>query len=142
MAENTKPEPYDIRERAFQFALRIVRLCQHLDSRRGVAQLLSRQVLKSGTSIGANLEEAHAGQSKADFINKNAIALKEARETVYWLKLIAASNVVSNEQVTGIFCEAQEISAIIGAIVVSSKKHRSAFGLLSLIFPFAFFLLP
>ena len=72
----------DICERTFRFALRIMKLCQQLEERRGVARTLGWQLLRSGTSIGANVEEAQAGQSKLDFISKNAIALKEARETL------------------------------------------------------------
>ena len=71
----------DIKERTFEFAGRIIKLCQHLDKEAGVPGTLSNQLLKAGTSVGANVEEAQAGQSRADFISKNAIALKEARET-------------------------------------------------------------
>jgi four helix bundle protein len=65
----------DIQERAFEFAIRIVKLCQHLDESPGVGRTLDRQLLRAGTSIGANMEEAAAGQSKADFISKCAISL-------------------------------------------------------------------
>ena len=80
-----------IRERTFEFSLRIIRPCQELEEQPGVARTLSWQLLRSGTSIGANVEEAQAGQSKLDFISKNAIALKEARETIYWLRLVIGS---------------------------------------------------
>src|SRR5580765_6742473 len=81
----------DIRERAFAFAVRIVKLCQYLETHTNVSRNLIYQLLKAGTSIGANLEEAQGGQSKPDFISKNAIALKEARESNYWLRLILAT---------------------------------------------------
>ncbi|HVF87307.1 MAG TPA: four helix bundle protein [Pyrinomonadaceae bacterium] len=81
----------DIRERTFDFAVRIVKLCQHSDEKPGVRRMLGKQLLRSGASIGANIEEAQAGQSKPDFISKNAIALKEERETLYWLRLLAAA---------------------------------------------------
>lgn len=68
-------KPRDIRERTFNFAIRIVKLYQVLDEKSGVGRILGKQLLRSGTSIGANLEEAYAGQSKPNFINKNAIAL-------------------------------------------------------------------
>ena len=84
----------DIRERTFDFALRIIKLCQQLEEEGGVSRTLGWQLLRSGTSIGANVEEAQAGQSKLDFISKNAIALKEARETIYWLRLVVASNAI------------------------------------------------
>jgi four helix bundle protein len=114
----------DIRERTFEFALRIVALCQRLDEKPGVARTLGRQLLRAGTSIGANMEEAQAGQSKADFISKNAIALKEARETLYWLRLLAASKVIPAERLTEIRKEAEELLKIIGAIIVSAKAKR------------------
>lgn len=112
----------DIRERAFQFAVRIVKIGQFLDQQPGVARTLSRQLIRSGTSIGANLEEAQAGQSKADFISKNAIALKEARETHYWLRLLSATEIIPEHRIQPLQSEAEEIMKIIGAIIVSSKK--------------------
>lgn len=80
----TPKTPKDIRERTFDFAVRIVKLCQHLDKKPGVPRTLSFQLLKAGTSVGANVEEAQAGQSRADFISKNSIALKEARECLFF----------------------------------------------------------
>ena len=82
---------YDIAQRAFNFAVRIVKLCQYLEKNTDVSRTVIGQLLDAGTSVGANLEEAEAGQSKRDFIHKNAIALKEARESAYWLRLINAS---------------------------------------------------
>ena len=73
----------DLSERTFAFATRVVKLCQFLDERPGVSRTLSRQLLRSGTSIGANVEEGQASQSEADFISKYSIACKEARETHY-----------------------------------------------------------
>jgi four helix bundle protein len=78
-----KEQRRDILERTFHFAVRIVKLCQVLDERPGVGRTLARQLLRSGTSIGANVEEAQAGQSRADFRSKYSIACKEARETHY-----------------------------------------------------------
>jgi four helix bundle protein len=112
----------DIRERTFEFALRIIKLSQQLEEQAGVARTLGWQLLRSGTSIGANIEEAQAGQSKLDFISKNAIALKEARETVYWLRLLAASKVVSAKRLSGLQSEADELARIIGSIIVSAKR--------------------
>lgn len=114
----------DIRERALDFALRIIKLCQQLDEQHGVARTLGWQLLRSGTSIGANLEEAQAGQSKPDFISKNAIALKEARETIYWLRLLAASKIVPMERLVELQNEANELAKIVGAIIVSAKKRN------------------
>lgn len=85
--------PKDIKERAFEFALRIVKLCQHLDKQPGVPRTIAYQLLKAGTSVGANIEEAQAGQNRPDFISKNSIALKEARECHYWLRLLIAAKI-------------------------------------------------
>ena len=79
-------------------------------------------MLRAATSVGANIEEARAGQSKPDFISKNAIALKEARETYYWLRLLVASKVVDESRVTELMSEADELMRVIGAIIVSAKK--------------------
>ncbi len=114
----------DIRERTFDFALRIVKLCQQLDSQPGVARTLGRQLLRSGTSIGANMEEAQAGQSKLDFISKNAIALKEARETVFWLRLLTAAKILPEARLSELKSEAQELARIIGSIIVSAKRKK------------------
>jgi four helix bundle protein len=115
-------KPVDIRERAFAFAVRVIRSCQHLDESPGVSRTISKQLLRAGTSIGANLEEARAGQSRADFISKNAIALKEARETLYWLRLLTAANLVNESRVAEIRAEAEELTRILAAIIVSAKS--------------------
>jgi four helix bundle protein len=70
------------------------------------------------------MEEAQAGQSKLDFISKNAIALKEARETIYWLRLLAASKVVPAKRLSDLQGEANELARIIGSIIVSAKKRK------------------
>ena len=118
-------KPRDIKERTFQFALEIVRLCRALDEKPGVARTLGNQLLRSGTSIGANVEEAQAGQSRADFVSKYAIALKEARETVYWLRLLHEFGEHSNGQCETLQREADEIARILGAIIVNAKKKGS-----------------
>jgi len=87
----TSKQPPDITERTFQFAIRIVKVCQHLDEKPGVSRTLAKQLLRSGTSIGANLEEGKGSQSEADYLTKCSIACKEARETLYWLKLLSAT---------------------------------------------------
>jgi four helix bundle protein len=114
-------QPRAIQERTFDFAVRIVKLCLHLDGRRGMAKVLGPQILRAGTSIGANVEEAQGGQSKADFISKMSIALKEARETHFRLRVLAAAEVLADKQLAPLIKEADEIQRIIGAIVVSAK---------------------
>jgi four helix bundle protein len=115
----------DIRERSFSFAVRIVKLCRFLEKNPNVSNSLVRQLIRSGTSVGANLEEAQSGQSKPDFISKNAIALKEARETCYWLRLISETNNFEeniDKGITDLIRESEEIKRIIAAIIVSAKK--------------------
>ena len=112
----------DIQERTFAFACRIVKLYQFLAKQGGDAEVLGKQVLRSGTSIGANLEEAAAGQSKADFVSKCNIALKEARETYYWLRLLNDTEVVPANKLSDLATESNELVAILTTIV---KKSRS-----------------
>ena len=125
----TEGKPRDIQERTFEFAKRVVKLHQYLYELGGTERVLAGQILRSGTSIGANMEEANAGQSKPDFITKCSIALKEARETLYWLRLLVECNLVSSERLTSLISEADEIVAILTTIVKNArtnlKKERS-----------------
>jgi four helix bundle protein len=115
----------DICERTFDFAVRIVRLCRFLDEQPGVGRTLAGQLLRSGTSIGANVEEAQGGQSKADFLSKISIACKEARETLYWLRLLTAAETLSKEHLSGLQEEANELVGILTAITKSTKASRT-----------------
>ena len=115
----------DIQERTFEFAVRIVKLCQFLSEKPGVARTLSQQIIRSGTSIGANIEEAQGGQSRADFLAKIFIALKEARETLYWLKLLIAAGVVETAKLNELTLEANEIVAILTSIVKSTRENQN-----------------
>jgi len=121
---NKKDKPRDIRERTFSFAVEIVQLCRKLEGDYGVWRVMGKQLLRSGTSIGANAEEAQAGQSRADFISKYAIALKEARETIYWLRLVQETSYLGDVGIDRLIQEAEEISKIIGSIIVNTKKAR------------------
>ena|SRR5687768_4056224 len=114
-----------ITERAFAFAVRIVNLCRFLEKNSSISKNVINQLLDAGTSVGANLEEAVAGQSRADFIHKNAIALKEARESNYWLRLIIATNKFKPSVRSGILelvQESSEIAKILARRIVSSRK--------------------
>jgi len=113
----------DITQRTFDFAVRVVQLCRHLDSSPGTSRALSRQLLRAGTSIGANVEEAQAGQSRPDFLSKLAIALQEARETSYWLRLLVGSKVIPPTRVADLQREAEELKKVLAAIIVSTKKR-------------------
>ena len=111
----------DIHERAFQFAAKIVVLCDTMNLKPGVNWVLSSQLTKAGTSIGANIEEAQAGQSKADFVAKMSIALKESREANYWLRLVKETSASTSEHLPGLIQESNELMRILGAIVKSSR---------------------
>jgi four helix bundle protein len=106
----------DIRERAFRFACDVVALN---DSMHG-ARDLTRQLLRAGTSIGANLEEADAAQSKPDFVSKCTIALKEARESHYWLRLLRASGKMQDGD--RLLSDANELVAILTTIVRKASQ--------------------
>lgn len=118
-------KPWDIRERTFAFAVRVVKFCRKLEREHRVERSLIGQLLRSATSIGANAEEAQAGQSRADFISKNAICLKEARETHYWLRLMLATEVAGGDELAALQQEAGELMKIFGAIVSSAKRGQS-----------------
>ncbi|MBI5445526.1 MAG: four helix bundle protein [Deltaproteobacteria bacterium] len=123
-AECRKGEPRDIQERAFAFACRIIALHRQLVRSDATARTLAGQLLRAGTSIGANLEEACAGQSKPDFISKCAIALKEARETHYWLQLLSASGMAPAEQLDPLLAEANELISIVTAILRKARSNQ------------------
>jgi four helix bundle protein len=115
----------DIRERTFAFAVRIVKLCQKLERTQGVSRRICDQLVRAGTSVGSNVEEAQAGQSRADFISKYAIALKEARETHFWPRLILATAMIGEEdrkETIELRDEAEELKKIVASIIVSAKK--------------------
>lgn len=111
-----------IQQKSYAFAVRVVRLFQHLSETKREF-VLSRQVLRSGTSIGANVEEAIGGQSKADFIAKMSIAYKEARETSYWLRLLKDTGYLTEAEFDSIHNEADELCRIISKIQTTSKRN-------------------
>jgi len=111
MADSSVPQ--EIGDRTFRFAARIVRYCISLDERPGVNWTLSRQLLRSGTSIGANVEEGKGSQSRADFCAKYSIALKEARETHYWLRLIRETHIANCGETDALVQESDELVRIL-----------------------------
>ncbi|MGQ0603148.1 MAG: four helix bundle protein [Anaerolineales bacterium] len=111
-----------IEDRTYQFALRIVRLVRALP-KEYASQAMGRQVLRSGTSIGANVEEAIGASTKKDFANKMAIAQKEARETHYWLRLIRASDIVGVKRIALLIQEALEIKKILSKTVSTTRRR-------------------
>ena len=109
-----------IEEKSFQFAVRIVKLYKHLRSSKK-EYTLSKQLLRSGTSIGANAAEAQQAQSRPDFISKLSIALKETTETKYWLKLLQATDYLTEQEFRSIFHDCVEVEKILVSIIKTSK---------------------
>ena len=110
-----------IQEKSFTFSLRIIHLYRELIKEKEF--IISKQLLKSGTSIGANVEEAIAAQSRKDFISKLSISLKEARETSYWLRLLDQSN-LTNINVISYIHDIYSIINILSAIVKTTKSQQ------------------
>lgn len=116
-----------ITDRTLAFAVRVVKLAGMLDKQPGTPRTLANQLLRSDTSVGENVEEAQAGQNQADFVSKMSIALKEARETLYWLKLLIATEVCTttqvNAQVNEMIQEANELVCILVTILKKTKEN-------------------
>ncbi len=109
-------------EKSFAFAIRVVKAYKFLTENKKEF-VLSKQFLRSGTSIGANVEEAVGGQSKADFLAKLSIAYKEARETHYWIRLLKETNYFEDSQAQSLLDDLEEILKIIGKIQITSKTN-------------------
>ena len=114
----------DIQERTLNFSIRIVNLCKFLRERGGTGYDLSKQLIRSGTSIGANVEEAQNAESKPDFIHKMSISLKEARETSYWLKILIATEKQLEPRLLSLLNESNELISILHAIIKNSKAKN------------------
>lgn len=111
-----------VADKSFEFAVRIVNLSKYLVNERK-EYVLSKQLLRSGTSIGANIAEAQRGQSRADFLAKMCIALKEANETHYWLRLLYRTEYLTQTQFDSMEQDIQEILSILTAICKTTNKH-------------------
>jgi four helix bundle protein len=120
---NKNQEPGDLKSRTKQFALRIVRLYSALPSS-VVAQVLGKQVLRSGTSVGAHFREATRSRSDAEFISKVEGALQELEETAYWLELLGEGDVISSGRLGDLMDEANQLTAILVACVRNAKSRR------------------
>lgn len=111
-----------IQHKSFAFAIRIVNVYKYLiDTKKEF--VLSKQLLRSGTSIGANIEESIGGQSDKDFLSKIGIAYKEARETMYWIKLIKATNYLAENEADSLLSDCEELCKIIGKIQITTKNN-------------------
>jgi len=117
--------PFDLCERTFQFSLRVVRLCLTLQQIQGVGWLLSKQLVRAGTSIGANVEEGQGAQSRNDFISKYSIARKEARETRYWLRLLIASKLRDLPEAHLLMNETEQLIKILTASLRKAQANRN-----------------
>ena len=109
-----------IENKSFDFAIRIVNLCKYLREKK--EYVLSKQLLRSGTSIGANVAEAEQAQSPADFVSKMNIALKETSETKYWLQLLFATKYLKEKEYLSINNDCVEIEKILVSIIKNSKS--------------------
>ncbi|MBN2485341.1 MAG: four helix bundle protein [Bacteroidales bacterium] len=107
-------------QKSYRFALEIVKLYKLLSETKKEFTL-SKQILKSGTSIGANVNEAMESVSKADFVNKLSISLKEARETAYWLNLLKDSDYLPSDEYQDLNSECNEIIKILKSIIITTK---------------------
>lgn len=111
-----------VQQKSFRFAVRIVRLSKHLAAEQR-EYVLSRQILKSGTSIGANIEEADGAISKKEFSNKISIAYKEAKETHYWLRLLRESEYLSAQEFESLIFDCNELCKLLFAILKTSRLN-------------------
>jgi four helix bundle protein len=115
-------KPNIIKDKSFAFALRIVKLNKLLIEKKEF--VLSKQLLRSGTAVGALVREAEHAESTADFIHKLAIAQKEANESEYWLELIFQSEYLEKAQYNSIILEIQELNKILASIIITSKEKK------------------
>ncbi len=111
-----------IKEKSYKFALMVIELSKYLVQRKEF--VLSGQLLRSGTSIGANVEEALAGQSRADFLSKMSISSKEAREANYWLRLLRDSKTCDESRLRPALLESEELINILSSIVKTTAKNK------------------
>ncbi|NEP05805.1 MAG: four helix bundle protein [Okeania sp. SIO2G4] len=112
-----------VKEKSFAFALRIVKLSKHLNQEKQ-EYVLSKQLLRSGTAIGALVREAEYAESSADFVHKNAVALKEVNETLYWLELLHQANYIDVKGFDSINQDCIELLKLLTAIVKSTKSNN------------------
>ena len=116
--------PYDVTERTVAYALRIIKLYRHIQND-SVGRILGKQLLRSGTSVGANVHEAQGAQSRADFIAKLSIAQKEIIETGYWLRLLAEAQIVPEDRISMLRDETEQLTKILSTILINSKKSAT-----------------
>lgn len=111
-----------VKNKSFQFAVRIVKLYQFLVKDKN-EYILSKQLLRSGTSIGANIEEADSGQTKKDFIAKLSISLKEAKETHYWLRLLVECDYLEQKMYQSFVDDCEELIMLLTSIIKTARQN-------------------
>jgi four helix bundle protein len=117
-------EENDLKERTKVFALSVVRMFAGLP-KAAEAQVLGRQVLRSGTSVGANYREAYRGRSKAEFVSKCGDSLRELEETAYWLELLVESGIMAGDKISSLRQECHELTAIFVTILKRSRENKT-----------------
>ncbi|MCB0496341.1 MAG: four helix bundle protein [Cyclobacteriaceae bacterium] len=113
-----------IKSKSYEFGLSIIETCKLLD-RNTVSSVLIRQLMRSGTSIGANVEEAIGGVSKKDFVHKMSISYKEARESNYWLRLMKDSKLLEEKMAEDLINQSDELAKILYVIIRNSRNNAS-----------------
>jgi len=111
-----------VKEKSFRFAVRIVKLCNYLRDTKSEF-VISKQLLRCGTSIGANTAESRFAQSRPDFVSKLSIALKEAAETDYWLRLLYETNYLTQTQFASLMRDCDELECLLASIVKTMKTN-------------------
>lgn len=114
----------DLKERAYRYALEIVKFVGSLDVKDAAGNVLSKQLVRSGTSVGANIAEAQAGSSKKDFTNFLFHSLKSANETIFWLGLLRDSGKADKEKTNMLLKETGELANILGSSIITLKGKR------------------
>lgn len=114
----------DFRNRTFEFAKKVVRLCDELMRKRGAPPVLAKQLLRAGKSVGANLREAQSAESTKDFLHKLQISLKEARESDYWMRLMVSCELATSKSMMPMLEECDSIIATLVAITQTTRKNR------------------
>ena len=109
-----------VKEKSFEFSVRIVNLYKHLTTNKQ-EYVLSKQLLRSGTSIGANISEAEQAQSVSDFISKMSISLKESCESEYWLRLLHRTDYLNDAEFSSIYADCKDLTKLLTTIIKSSK---------------------
>lgn len=120
MSEGKSP----LKSKSFAFAVRCINLYKYLIETKKEF-VLSKQILRSGTSVGANIREAQNAQSKADYIHKLSISQKECDETIYWLELLVETNFISKEEFNSIYNEALELLKMLRSAIITTKNKNS-----------------